>query len=380
VKKISIYFPGLNGLRFFAALAVIITHVELLKSQLSIENYWTNMIIFNLGGLGVYFFFVLSGFLITYLLLAEKEQGTISVRKFYLRRILRIWPLYYLIVLLAFFVLPHFEFFHIPWLQSHLYENFWQQLFLFVFMLPNLALAMNPAIPHAGQLWSIGVEEQFYIVWPWVIKKSKSILKHLLVIGLAIILVKILIVFFYKIYPYNKAFTIVKLFLAMSKIECMVIGSIGAYYTFFKKIHADNFIYKKATQLSSIILIPVLIYLTPHFLQDGIHIVFSFLFLIIILNVAFNVNSILTFKHKIFYHLGTISYGIYMFHMVVVVGVIRLFSKIFKDDTNSLTNNFCYYFFSILLTILVSYLSYHYFEKRFLKIKEKYTKISSGKI
>ena len=66
-----------------------------------------NFRILSLGQLGVSLFFVLSGFLITYLLLAEQDiYGSISVKKFYSRRILRIWPLYYLIVTLGLFVLP----------------------------------------------------------------------------------------------------------------------------------------------------------------------------------------------------------------------------------------------------------------------------------
>ena len=69
----KIYFKNLNGLRFFAALAVIIHHVEQYKSIYGYENYWETNLIKNLGNLGVQFFFVLSGFLITFLLMKEKE-------------------------------------------------------------------------------------------------------------------------------------------------------------------------------------------------------------------------------------------------------------------------------------------------------------------
>src|ERR1051326_1775359 len=145
----KVYFPGLNGLRFLAAFAVVITHVELLKGQVGLPNHWTNPVIFNLGGLGVYFFFVLSGFLITYLLLAEKDKtGTIRIGNFYIRRILRIWPLYYFLVLLGFFVLPHFHILRLEWLQQFVQDRFWFKFLLNVIMLPNLALAMFPAIPH----------------------------------------------------------------------------------------------------------------------------------------------------------------------------------------------------------------------------------------
>ncbi len=125
----SIYFSGINGLRFLAALAVIITHVELLKEIYGYENNWKHPLIFNLGGLGVYFFFVLSGFLITYLLLAEKEKnGKINIKQFYIRRILRIWPLYYFVLLLGFFVLPHFDSIQISYLQGDFTNYFYSNL------------------------------------------------------------------------------------------------------------------------------------------------------------------------------------------------------------------------------------------------------------
>lgn len=90
----SIHFPGLNNLRFIAAMGVLIFHVELKKQLLGFKFYYMHQLI-NLGDVSVTLFFVLSGFLITYLLLAEREQtGTVAVKKFYTRRILRIWPLY----------------------------------------------------------------------------------------------------------------------------------------------------------------------------------------------------------------------------------------------------------------------------------------------
>ncbi len=111
MKKIEkVYFPGLNALRFIAASAVIITHIELLKGFFGLKSFWQNPLLYNLGGLGVYFFFVLSGFLITYLLLKEKTVlNDIKIKNFYIRRILRIWPLYFFILILGLFVLTFFE-------------------------------------------------------------------------------------------------------------------------------------------------------------------------------------------------------------------------------------------------------------------------------
>ena len=89
-----VYFPNLNALRFAAALMVIVYHLERLKMRYGLPNRAVKSVIETLGPLGVVLFFVLSGFLITYLLLVEvRGTGTVNVRDFYLRRILRIWPL-----------------------------------------------------------------------------------------------------------------------------------------------------------------------------------------------------------------------------------------------------------------------------------------------
>ena len=102
--KTHVYFPNLNGLRFIAAFLVILSHLEWIKMTEGMENYASAPFIKNLGSLGVSLFFVLSGFLISYLLLQEKKDtGDISIKNFYVRRILRIWPLYYITVILAFF-------------------------------------------------------------------------------------------------------------------------------------------------------------------------------------------------------------------------------------------------------------------------------------
>jgi peptidoglycan/LPS O-acetylase OafA/YrhL len=105
--KAKIFFPNLDGLRFVSFFVVFLYH-----SLLSILSYLKDSsprvytvleFLFRHGNLGVNFFFVLSGFLITYLLIKEKEfNGRIHVPNFYVRRILRIWPLYYLCVVVGF--------------------------------------------------------------------------------------------------------------------------------------------------------------------------------------------------------------------------------------------------------------------------------------
>jgi peptidoglycan/LPS O-acetylase OafA/YrhL len=374
----KVYFPGLNGLRFFAALSVIITHVELLKGQVGLANNWEHPVIFNLGGFGVGFFFVLSGFLITYLLMVEKKNtGEISVKAFYLRRIFRIWPLYYLVVIIAFFIAPHIDFIRLSWLGQFLQDGFWLKLFLYLILLPNLAFAMYPAVPHAGQLWSIGVEEQFYLLWPWLVKKSKKILRSMLIFALILVGIKIAWLILWKINPGNDTIEVIKSFLAMTKMESMAIGGAGAYFAFNRNERFLSLVFHPLSQLLAFASLPVMMYFMPPQIQDGEHIIYSVSFLVIIMNVALNPKFVFKLDNRVFNFLGNISYGIYMYHMLVVVFIIRFVHNVMGVH-NSFQANFLYYTLSILVTIGVAALSFYFYEKPFMRLKKRFTVVVSG--
>ena len=151
------YFKGLDTLRAVAALVVIWGHIELLKRRENLPNL-LDQDGFGVpsGHIAVILFFVLSGFLITYLLINEKENtGSISFKKFYMRRVLRIWPLYYFIMLLSYFLINA--------------EYSVKTLVLCLGIFPNVAHALTAGWPSSPQLWSIGAEEQFYLFWPMLI-------------------------------------------------------------------------------------------------------------------------------------------------------------------------------------------------------------------
>lgn len=100
------YFKGLNALRFFAASLVVLHHTATIGKKDGLFDLcdWG---LFRNGANAVNFFFVLSGFLITYLLLKEHEQsGTVGIKQFYLRRVRRIWPLYFLLIIIGTLLLP----------------------------------------------------------------------------------------------------------------------------------------------------------------------------------------------------------------------------------------------------------------------------------
>ena len=355
---------------------MIITHIELIKGPFGLKSHWNDPLFFNLGGLGVYFFFVLSGFLITYLLLVEKgKYNKISIKQFYIRRIIRIWPLYYFILVIGFFILPQFEAFKISYLQHSFEQNFYPNLILYLLILPNMAFSLFPAVPNIGQAWSIGVEEQFYILWPIIISKSKSILKTLLIITLLLIVVKVVVLLLGKYFQDTQWYQPLKLFIAMPKFECMSIGGIGAYFLFINH-KILNFIYKPLTFVLSLVASILLIYLTPQKLQDGIHVVYSVLFLQMILFVANNSKSIY-FDNKLFNYLGKISYGLYMYHFMVIPFCIYFYVKYFRMDS-AMMENIILYCAIILTTILISSISYQFIEQRFIKLKSRYSPIKSG--
>ena len=126
--------------------------------------------------LGVILFLVLSGFLISYLLFKEQDTTRdIGIKKFYLRRILRIWPLYFFVIGFALFVLPYVTFLIYPGaVKLSMETKFYKALPLYLLFLPNYVLVSIATIPFCSQTWSIGVEEQFYLIWPALNKLFKN--------------------------------------------------------------------------------------------------------------------------------------------------------------------------------------------------------------
>lgn len=163
----------------------------------------------------------------------------------------------------------------------------------------------------------------------------------------------------------------------MTKMESMAIGGIGAWilFNYPEKLKAmfNNFIL-----VIAIILIPVFVYVAPPVIQDAMYLVYSVLFLVIILNVSSNKHSFIKLENKAFVVLGNISYGMYMYHLIVVAFVIKGLLYLGYPVNNSFFPQLVLYTIVIALTIGVSWLSYNFFEVRFLKLKEKFTVVKSG--
>ncbi len=398
----KVYFPGLNGLRFLAALAVVITHVELSKKLLGhgeglwmdaseriVTNAWDAIwsgairwqtpFVSAAGPHGVVFFFVLSGFLITYLLLEEKKvSGTIAIKKFYIRRVLRIWPLYYLIVILGFFVLPHLGWWDIPKQEEFFMQHFVVNLLCYLFLLPNLAMSMyDRSAPNVGQAWSIGVEEQFYIIWPLLMKFFKNTWAMMMVFFITILAIKAAFVLFSN--PLNPTAQIVGRFLATTKIESMAFGGLGAYSLYFKKEYLLTIVFSLPAQIFAFVSVPLVVLFIPVGFITVAHLAYGVSFLIIILNVAANPNSLLRFKGRVIDYLGKISYGIYMYHLMCITFTLYALDAIFGFAQKlTVLESAMVYVVSLAFTITIASLSYEYIEKRFIKRKKKFTTVVSG--
>ena len=360
-----VYFKGFKFIRFLAASLVIIHHIEQYKAMFNISNYWSNESIRNLGGKGVTLFFVLSGFLITYLLLKEKEKTTtINIKYFYLRRILRIWPLYFLIALSALFVFPEINFFKTN-STSIIEQHFSSILVLTFLILPNVILFKYGAIPFSSQAWSIGVEEQFYLVWPVLIKYAKNVFLILVSIisllfllqNATIIIPKLVNPNFYTMSFLENTSTYLKFF----RIDCMAFGSIGAILV-YNKNKILNILFIPFVSISTL-LVAVLILVNPYSFVLFDNLIQSFVFTLVIINIAVNANCKYVIENKYVNLLGDISYGLYMYHSIVAFTIIKLLGTIM--------GGYLLDFIILGITILISYLSYILFEKKIIKFKSQ---------
>jgi peptidoglycan/LPS O-acetylase OafA/YrhL len=370
--KNRVYFPNLNAVRFIAAAWVIITHIEQVKSLLGMANAYDKPFVMNIGRLGVVLFFVLSGFLITYLLLEEEKlTGVISIRHFYLRRVLRIWPLYYFVAFLALFILPHFACLALP-SSASLGAHFGLKLFLFCFFMPNLALAALTPVPYLSQSWSVGVEEQFYLIWPVLLKRLRGRRAKMLV-GVVVLYVgtALALVILTRTFPDNGCLHTVRKFWYDLKVDCMALGGLAALMLFTGHRSALSILLNRYLQVAAYFVTGLLLATGTHvpFLNDE---VYATLFAVIILNLAGNKDSVISLENRLLNYLGKVSYGIYMYHVLAIMLSLKLLLAM------GIHSNVVLYLTSTLVVVFIASFSYELVEKRFIRLKIRYSEIVTG--
>ena len=366
----KLYFPGLNGVRFIAALLVIIDHTELFKSYLVMPTLWANSYSTYLGAFGVSIFFVLSGFLITYLLLEEQKEAPIQIKHFYIRRVLRIWPLYYLIVVLGFFIVPHIGFLQVPTYSAGMGDSLGRFL-LFAGLSANVAFVYLPTVAFANILWSVAVEEQFYLIWPHVVKFKRTLLWIMLLLIVGYLALK-----FFAGEVDSKFEELV----IRTRFSSMIIGGIGAYLLFHQS-SILNFVYNRFLQLGLIGLFVLLLSNTLEFksfawIQDEL---ISLVLCGLIINIASNRQSLVHLENPVFSYFGKLSYGLYVYHLFAVVLTLKLLPEFLPLKVLPIWVAYTLTLGSILLlTTGISHLSYVYFESYFLRKKARFSTVMSG--
>ena len=365
-QKRRIFFPDLDGWRFVAFLAVFFFHsfytdVESVRSEAAYS--FVKRITVN-GTLGVEFFFVLSGFLIIYLLIAERRlTGHIDIKKFYVRRILRIFPLYYLCLFLGFVVQSV--------LRSALGFNQhgnpdWRY---YVFFLSNFDAIVHafPAEATLGVLWSVAIEEQFYLVVPFILVVVPT--RWYPWVFLSAIAVSLV----------SRANNIDNgMWLArhtFSFVGNLAIGGLIAYFSitsarfvrFFEDL--DPAIIKGIYVLSVIMLLfqgEIFAYSILRVFQAPF---IAALFALIILEQVFSKNSFFKMRNnRVFSVCGQFTYGLYCLH-VFAMSIGHLILSKFRLNTSLWQVIFLETGVNLILALLIAYLSYRFYEAPFLRLK-----------
>ncbi|WP_139856387.1 acyltransferase family protein [Aequorivita sinensis] len=352
--------PNLDPLRFFLASLVLLFHLPQLSANQGLP-YFDGLPIFHRGLEAVYMFFVLSGFLIIRIIYRAKIRGTFSIRDFYIKRILRIFPLYYLVLGFGFFfynvILPYLNiYFEIKytWKEALLYN---------VFFLPNVFAKVYEPGGIIEILWSIGIEEQFYLfIAPLLFFiKTKWILPVL-----SALLFGYFILYWSNVFEVLRDYTFVFFYLFTG----------GVIAILEEKKMLEVFKRRKFFPLL-VCLATLLFYFTDIFMFEPLwlrSLITCLLFGFFVHTLAFN-NRGVEMNNKIINHLGSISYGIYIYHAIILNAVVFLFLELeILQNLNKKLTVFLMLLLTFAGTILIAHISYTYFELYFLKLKNKFRK------
>jgi peptidoglycan/LPS O-acetylase OafA/YrhL len=347
------YIKPLDGLRTIAVLMVIVSHFFSIDS---FPDYfkWLHRAT-QFGSSGVSLFFVLSGFVITRILL-QSVQNEHYFKSFYMRRVLRIFPLYYF-ALFCYYVIPYIA----PLLKLHIGVQYpiGQNVVYFVAYLQNIAITFNWNSAGPIHFWSLAVEEHFYLVWPAIvffIYPSSS--KRLIYLIFILIATAFILRFFMLKHGYNiDYFTPVRIdqlllgsFLAILERKGLLTRSFSKYYIVTLSIGIVFFIF--------------CIFQNAFYVDLYKHNALGLIYFgLIALTIVYAEKSLLSsfLNLSFMQYIGKISYGMYVWHPLVLVTINKLY------PTPSVLLNFV---LVLTLTTAVSALSFKFLETPFLKLKK----------
>ena len=346
--------PNLTALRFILASLVVIFHIPHFCQNRGFP-FFNDLSIFNKGTEAVYMFFSLSGFLIIRQLYVEKSiSNSINLQRFFLRRVLRIFPLYYLVLSFGFiyyrFILPYFGFD---------YQNNYdliQGVFLSYTFFPNIFALYSPG-GIIEVLWSIGIEEQFYLlIAPLMfVLPFKHIIRFLLFFTTVYF-----ILYFSEWATFLKNYNMLFFYFSFSGICSILL--------------LNNTI--KLKQYKPLLFVIFILYFTTSIFNDNLTSTFYHLFSMLLFGLIICVlgeKPIKIMESKPLNYLGKISYGIYMYHVIIMQFVGFIFLKLNVPlKISSLNSIILFNLLVFVFTVITAHLSYRYFESYFLNLKKVY--------
>ena len=349
------HISALDGLRGMAILLVVAFHY-----------FYYAVPVFAVGWVGVDLFFVLSGYLITKRLIENKDRKD-RYKLFYTNRALRIMPLYYLVLILFYssiYFLVEPQNFH----RFDFYLN--NKVDFFLFLQNGVFVKSMPLEPHLGHLWSLAIEEQFYLAWPLILYtfyKKKHFINILWLSIIAVLILRNILYFtdhLHKNTYYKHTFC---------RIDSIIIGAL----TYFLLLKPTN-----AKLLKWVGIIALLFVCTGLFvLQNAApsspfsttvgYTAYAFLFASVLGHVISYPNSKIArfFKLSFLRFTGKISYGFYVIHVLVgvtlAVKIKNALQPAFPNWAKDISWIICF-----AVSYLLSIVSYYYFESFFLKFKK----------
>lgn len=345
--------PNLTPLRFILASLVVVFHIHEFCQNRNFP-FFDDLSILNKGHEAVFMFFSLSGFLIIRQLFMEKSAtNSINLKHFFLKRILRIFPLYYLVLSFGLvyyrFILPYFGFD---------YQNNYDLLcgiFLSYTFFPNILALYNPG-GIIEVLWSIGIEEQFYLL----IAPLIFILPFKLIVRFLLFFTTVyFFLYFSEWMSFLKSYNMLFFYFSFSGICSIISLNNNIKFQKFKYFFFAIFI----------------IYFTTSLFKNNLNAMFYHLFSMLLFGIIISIlaeKPIKILENKVLNHLGKISYGVYMYHaiMMQVVGFLFLKSNVYLKISN-LNSILLFNVLVFIFTIITAHLSYQYFESYFLNLKRK---------
>jgi len=367
------HLPVLDGIRGVAILMVLIFHSTLLQ-----HGPWIDTVMTRVGlslWVGVDLFFVLSGFLITSILLDAKGSSS-YYKSFFARRILRIFPLYYLLVVFALFIAPK-----IGVSNSAQFEYAWREQWWYWTYLSNF-LAAQHGLRHLilSPSWSLAIEEQFYLFWPFVVACVSQ--RKLLRISLSLIVLAFLlrVSLFYFGYS-GKALYV----LTPTRIDTLAVGATIAILIRDAANHQTmlwtaRVLFVLCGAFTTIMLFSGHINKKLGMMINYGYTIIAFLFgsaLVLLLNCSPTSILYRIFSSKTLAVFGMYSYGIYLVNRPLVellhnrVFDYRDFPRLYGSR---LPGQFMFTLLLIASSFAIAFLLYHLFEKHFLKLKRYFPK------